>query len=222
MTTLSAGQMLDLLSAGGVPDSELATWLARAKAESSLRTDVVNSIGAVGLFQINQPVWVKQYPTWSIAWLQNPTNNVAAARVVSNDWKNSSPWISSQIGTVALIPISQLQVTQWIRTRQAQVIGGSVAGGIIGGFVGGPVAAGTGQILGSSAPYTVPAAEAALRPFSSILDFLNTLAQTGTWVRVGKVVVGVGLVWIGAQAIMRPIAEPVAGTAAKVAKVAAL
>jgi hypothetical protein len=57
-------------------------WAAVAMAESSGRTDVVNSIGCVGLWQINQPVHVKTHPTWTVAWLQNPVNNAKAAAVI--------------------------------------------------------------------------------------------------------------------------------------------
>jgi hypothetical protein len=55
---------------------------AVAMAESSGRTDVVNSIGCVGLWQINQPVHVKSHPTWTVAWLKNPVNNAMAAKVI--------------------------------------------------------------------------------------------------------------------------------------------
>jgi hypothetical protein len=57
-------------------------------AESSGRTDVVNSIGCVGLWQINQPVHVKAHPTWTVKWLQDPVNNAKAAKVIyaSQGW----------------------------------------------------------------------------------------------------------------------------------------
>jgi hypothetical protein len=55
---------------------------AIAMAESSGDTDVVNSIGCVGLWQINQPVHVKTHPRWTVKWLQNPLNNAAAAKEI--------------------------------------------------------------------------------------------------------------------------------------------
>lgn len=69
---------------------QLAT--AIALAESSGNATVINSIGATGLWQINQPVHVKAHPTWTKQWLQNPNNNAKAAYVLSNGGKNWTPW----------------------------------------------------------------------------------------------------------------------------------
>lgn len=80
MPTLTQDQIVQVARAGGLPgDPEV--WAAIAMAESSGRTDVVNSIGCVGLWQINQPAHVKAHPTWTVAWLQNPVNNARAAAV---------------------------------------------------------------------------------------------------------------------------------------------
>lgn len=81
MPVLSYAQIVQVARAGGLPgDKDM--WAAVAMAESSGRTDVVNSIGCVGLWQINQPVHVKTHPKWTVAWLQNPVNNAKAAAVI--------------------------------------------------------------------------------------------------------------------------------------------
>ena len=81
MPVLSYDQIVQVARAGGLPgDKDM--WAAVAMAESSGRTDVVNSIGCVGLWQINQPVHIKTHPTWTVAWLQNPVNNAKAAAVI--------------------------------------------------------------------------------------------------------------------------------------------
>lgn len=78
MPVLSQGQIAQVARQGGLP-GDPDVWAAIAMAESSGRTDVVNSIGCVGLWQINQPVHVKTHPTWTKAWLSNPVNNAKAA-----------------------------------------------------------------------------------------------------------------------------------------------
>lgn len=82
MATLTTEQMTALaLQAGFTPD-QARIMGGIGQAESSGRTDVINRIGCVGLFQINQPVHVKDHPTWTVQWLQNPVNNATAARQV--------------------------------------------------------------------------------------------------------------------------------------------
>lgn len=81
MPTLTQDQIVQVARAGGLPgDPEV--WAAIAMAESSGRTDIVNSIGCVGLWQINQPAHVGSHPTWTVSWLSNPLNNAKAAAVV--------------------------------------------------------------------------------------------------------------------------------------------
>lgn len=73
-----------------------ASWVAMA--ESSGDASVVNSIGAVGLMQINQPVHVQAHPSWSVKWLQNPVNNLRAAKVLFDaaGKKWDGPWLDSR------------------------------------------------------------------------------------------------------------------------------
>lgn len=82
MATLSKGEVFALAVIVGMKEPK--TMAAIAMAESSGRTDVVNSIKCVGLWQINQPVHVKANPTWTIEWLQNPFNNARAAKKIQD------------------------------------------------------------------------------------------------------------------------------------------
>lgn len=81
MATLTYEQIIQVARAGGLP-GDAAMWAAVAMAESSGSTTVINSIGCVGLWQINQPVHIKSHPQWTVAWLQNPVNNAKAAAVI--------------------------------------------------------------------------------------------------------------------------------------------
>jgi hypothetical protein len=80
MATLTQSQVYTIAIVSGLPNPKVMA--AVAMAESSGRTDVVNSIGCVGLWQINQPVHVKSHPTWTKEWLKNPLNNATAAKAI--------------------------------------------------------------------------------------------------------------------------------------------
>lgn len=69
-----------------------------AMAESGGDSNVVNSIGCVGLLQINQPVHVKAHPKWTRSWLQNPINNLSAGLVLykAAGSKFDGPWLDSR------------------------------------------------------------------------------------------------------------------------------
>lgn len=90
MPTLTYQQIVQVARTGGLPgDPEV--WAAIAMAESSGRTDVINSLGCVGLWQINQPAHIGSHPTWTVQWLQNPVNNAKAAAVVYRE-QGFSAW----------------------------------------------------------------------------------------------------------------------------------
>lgn len=76
--------------------SEDVSWVAMA--ESGGDSKVVNEIGCVGLLQINQPVHVKSHPKWTVKWLQDPMNNLAAGLVLFKAAGNSfdAPWADSK------------------------------------------------------------------------------------------------------------------------------
>lgn len=73
-----------------------ASWVAMA--ESSGESSTVNSIGCVGLMQVNQPVHVQAHPTWTVKWLQVPTNNLRAAKTLFDGagQKWDGPWLDSR------------------------------------------------------------------------------------------------------------------------------
>ena len=124
---LSAQEVLQLLQDHGVRGrDDLATWLAVAMAESSLRPEVVNSIGAVGLYQILQPVHVREHPTWTVEWLKDPGHNVAAARVVSHGWTDRGPWVASTLGQVASKPAAVLQVSKFLQSPAERAVESAV------------------------------------------------------------------------------------------------
>lgn len=89
MPTLTQSQIQVYAQAAGLIPAD--KWSAIAMAESGGRTDVVNSIGCVGLWQINQPVHVKSHPTWTVKYLQDPANNARAAKVIAGS-QGLSAW----------------------------------------------------------------------------------------------------------------------------------
>lgn len=81
MPTLTQAQIAQVARAGGLPgDPDM--WAAIAMAESSGNPEIINPIGCVGLWQINQPAHIKSHPQWTVKWLQNPVNNAKAAAVI--------------------------------------------------------------------------------------------------------------------------------------------
>jgi len=99
MATYTQAQIAVMARGVGWPDPEKIARIAMA--ESSGRADVVNSIGATGLLQINQPVHVGSHPTWTTAWLKDPIHNLSAGLVLYRADKAAGgdgyrPWVSSQ------------------------------------------------------------------------------------------------------------------------------
>lgn len=88
-------QALAVMAGWGTRAGE-ASWVAMA--ESSGDPAIVNSIGAVGLLQINQPVHVKAHPSWTQTWLKNPVNNLRAGKVLFDEagQKWDGPWLDSR------------------------------------------------------------------------------------------------------------------------------
>lgn len=82
MAVLSYKEMYTYARGAGFDNNTAIMFAAFGQAESGGRTDVVNSIGCVGIWQINQPVHVKSNPTWTKTWLKNPRNNAIAAKKI--------------------------------------------------------------------------------------------------------------------------------------------
>lgn len=76
-------------------NADAVAWVSLA--ESGGDASAVNSIGCVGLLQINQPVHVASHPKWTVQWLKDPMNNLAAGLVLfkaagnrfDRDWADS-------------------------------------------------------------------------------------------------------------------------------------
>lgn len=83
-------------AAGWGSQSKNASYVAIE--ESGGDASIVNSIGATGLMQINQPVHVGAHPTWTKTWLKNPINNLKAAKVLYDaaGQKWDGPWLDSR------------------------------------------------------------------------------------------------------------------------------
>jgi hypothetical protein len=92
MPTLNRSQVEMYARSAGLP---VPLFVDIAMAESSGRTDVVNGIGCVGLWQINQREHVKDHPSWSVGWLKDPMNNARAAATLYRQF-GTRPWVSSQ------------------------------------------------------------------------------------------------------------------------------
>lgn len=100
MANLSKAQMRMYAAAVGFPNPEMMAEVGFA--ESGGNAKVVNSIGCVGILQINQPVHIKSHPTWTVAWLQNPLNNFRAGKVlydadVKAGGNGLRPWEDSRL-----------------------------------------------------------------------------------------------------------------------------
>jgi hypothetical protein len=87
-TVFTDEQIAAVAKAAGFSGQALVTAVAVAIAESSGRTQVVNYLGCVGLWQIYQ----KMHPKWSTAQLKDPAINAQAAFSISNGGKNWGPW----------------------------------------------------------------------------------------------------------------------------------
>lgn len=95
MTTLTDKQIASVAAQAGFKGSALTIAVAVALAESSGRTDVVNSIGATGLWQILQSA----HPQWTIQQLKDPHTNARAAYIISSGGKNWKPWVAYTSGS---------------------------------------------------------------------------------------------------------------------------
>ncbi|MFD7908354.1 hypothetical protein ACFV4G_39700 [Kitasatospora sp. NPDC059747] len=92
MTTYTAAQIANVGYRAGWRGEDLVTAVAVALAESSGDVTVVNSIGCVGLWQINVPVHVKEHPSWTTAAMQNADANAGAAYALWRDAHGWRPW----------------------------------------------------------------------------------------------------------------------------------
>lgn len=191
----------------GFPDSELVTAVAVAYAESSFNTNAVhhNADGSTdyGVWQINS---VHKDIIAGGQW-SNLADNARMAVAVWrsqgwNAWSVHKP--TDPIGYAryqAAIPAAVAFVTAGVGPAAAAAGTAGAAAGEAGGVVGA-----AGDTFGL-------AAEIARKPLA-VLDWLT---QPSSWVRIVKVVVGVGLVVLGVNLFVRPILLPAAEKATGVA-----
>lgn len=134
MPVLNFNQIAVVAYDAGFRGNALVTAVAVAYAESSGRTDVVNSIGCVGLWQIYQKV----HP-WAgtVEQLKNPATNARAAYTISKGGATWKPWEAytnnayKRYLAQATTAVSSLDGTGTIPNMEATVVsdtGGAPAG----------------------------------------------------------------------------------------------
>lgn len=219
MPTLTQQQIVQVARAGGLP-GDPQIWAAVAMAESSGRTDVVNGIGAVGLWQINQPVHVKEHPTWTVAYLQNPVNNARAAATVYrkegwNAWEaytgpdgkgSDGPWRQfykpSSSSTVTPVFDWNDPFNLW-----------PDAWGDAPGSLGGDTLNDWGNTDGSTSKSIAPGISDVATGIGTIAEAVQKtaawLGNSKNWVRIGYIAGGGVLVLLGLSIVAKPL---VAGT----------
>lgn len=175
-------------AAAGLPDP--AKWAAIAMAESSGDPARVNNIGCVGLWQINQPVWVGQHPKWTTSWLKDPMHNAMAAKVVY-DAQGLGAWEGYTNGN-------------WKKFYKKG--SGAVPADFDWGDIFGPP---TGDDFQRGWDAGQGVGDQLLGPFGDIADFAakagNWISNPHNWVRVGYVVGGTLVALIGVQMLVREI-----------------
>lgn len=204
MTTISSAQVRMYAQSAGFPSNVLDLMTAIAMAESSNQTDVVNSIGAVGLWQINQPVHVSSHPAWTIAYLKDPLHNAIAAKSIY-DSQGLQAWEAYTNGAYK----------KYLGTTPTQASSGSL--GLDPG----------GQLPNQN--WTDGLGNDLTAPFTAAASFADALQKSYDWiknphnlVRIAQVTVGGALVIGALIMISKPITEPIAKTAAKYGKLAAV
>lgn len=196
MSTLTQGQIQAVAVAAGLPDPSLMA--AIAMAESSGRTDVVNSIGCVGLWQINQPEHVKNHSNWTVAYLKNPLNNALAAKTVLKS-QGLDAWEAYTNG--AYLKYYKGQASQ--SPNAPQGVGGTIVGGIEGTIgLGSDLLGGATNNLGLG--NVTDGLSSIAGDFTSIVkDTIlagEWISKASNWVRIGYVLGGIVLVAIGLYA----------------------
>lgn len=228
MATLTYQQIVQVARTSGLPgDPEV--WAAIAMSESSGRTDIVNSIGCVGLWQINQPVWVKTHPSWTVAHLKNPVNNGRAAAVVYHAqgfsaWEgytgpsgsgSAGPWRDYyQSSSTNKVQTAGWWHDFWKGFKSGEDVGPGPEDLWDGGTKNDPSLGSATQGLGDVATGVGTIAEA-------VQKTAVWLGNAQNWVRIGYVVGGGVLVLLGLTIVAKPlIAGTPVGRAATTARTA--
>lgn len=203
MATLKARDIALVAARNGFKGKALETAVAVALAESSGRTDVVNSIGCcVGLWQIN----VKAHKQYTAAAMKDPDANAKAAYAISSGGSTWKPWEAYTNGAYLL----------YVPTAKAAVSS-------IGDLAGGTTDWGGGDFQGTDDNPLIPdSIENLGRGITDVAAFpakvLAWISDRNNIIRIAKVAVGAGVVLVAVAVLARPVVEPVAKTAAKVVK----
>lgn len=94
MPTFTDAQIASVAKSAGFRGDGLTIAVSIAIAESSGRTDVVNSLGCVGLWQIRQSA----HPEYSTAQLKDPVTNARAAFKISSGGTDWGAWTTYTSG----------------------------------------------------------------------------------------------------------------------------
>lgn len=213
MATLTQAQIAQVARAGGLPgDPDM--WAAIAMAESSGNPEIINSIGCVGLWQINQPAHIKSHPQWTVKWLQNPVNNAKAAAVIFHQ-QGMDAW-EAYTG-----PDGHGSDGPWKQYYK----GGSASGGAtnaswwdplynldpFGLVPGNPNGSSPGDPFGGDPPYSggVDIAQGGAEAVGTIAEAVQKsavwLGNARNWARVGYVAGGGVLVLLGLSIVAKPL-----------------
>lgn len=211
MAKLTMAQMEMYAAAAGLPEPR--KWAAIGMAESGGRTDVVNAIGCVGIWQINQPVHVKTHPHWTVAWLKDPANNARAAKVIF-DAQGWSAW-EAYTG-----PDGQGDDGPWRKHYEGGSGGSAAPVGFLDDLTGG-----LGDALGAAGDVASEVGRIA----QAVARAGNWLSRSENWLRIGYVIGGGVLLGIGVAMVVRqealkkvaPALGEVAGKKVKAVRAAA-
>jgi hypothetical protein len=131
MPTLSASQIA-AYAAQQWSGNDRDIAVAVALAESGGRTDVVNFLGCVGLWQVYQSVHAHAHPLWTTAWLKQPANNALAAHTI---WAEAgghwTPWSTYTSGAYRSHLGTAQKAVQGVSGVAAAIPGGPVASPLI-------------------------------------------------------------------------------------------
>lgn len=199
MTSYSAAQLAWLADKAGWGTSDRTVAVAVALAESGGNPNAHNTshgADARGLWQIN--VSSNAHPEYASQNLYDGMTNAQAAHDI---WSKSGwgPWSAHNNGSYLLyMPIAAAGVATEVPISAYDAVSGAVTG----------------------------AAQTVLSPVQSLTNEATTaikfVEDPNTWIRFAKWAVGASLIVVALAIAAKPIIEPAAQTATKVAGVAAM
>lgn len=209
--TLSAACIAGYAYAAGFGRDQptLERAVAVALAESSGRTQVINSIGCcVGLWQIN----VKAHTQYKTAQMQDPQQNANAAWAISNNGANWSPWEAFTTGAYLMyIPAAKLGVAELKRRNPGLNL---------------PAKRGTNNPFDFNPDTDNPLPDQLEGGVETANELAQYPAKVTAWLsdrnnmfRIVKVGVGIAAGLIGLSILTRPYTQKIVETTAKVAGV---